>query len=373
MSRRHNVDVLPFELLPVPPAAPATRPPTDSNAPLSLQTFPVCTRPAVDEALLSWLLRLATRLGVSLTTLGQSCFGVDNCSAHSLWWYRPEQSVLKRISQCTGVRDAELGRMTFDKLASRYRDDEANERFCGRRYHNDPPRQRAFRFVVCRQCLSSDAEPYLRVSWLLGWLAVCPIHNTLMISRCDNCRCKCRIAHASSVIAFSPTTCTRCGDKLSIDNRPVSLSVLRLQASLLNAKREGVADFEGLGLFTWAEIVALFDVLQGMSWTAWTVDEHQREFDRYAFAVTDELPEARNVYGGRYGALRFLAWLTEGWPHGDGPVLGQRLLEQWLTCPRSRISQHLKRGGDVWCYAANDFGPAIRDRLRRLVTGRREG
>lgn len=368
MSRRRNVDVLPFELLPVSHTAPAPRPLTDSSAPLTLQTFPVCTRPAVDEALLSWLLRLAARLGVSLTTLAQSCFGVDDCSAHSLWWYRPGPSVLKRISQCTGAGIADLRRMTLEKHSPCYRDDEANERFCGRRYQNDPPRWRAFRFVVCEQCLSADAEPHLRVSWLLGWLAVCPIHNTLMISRCNNCRCKCRIACVSSVTTFSPTTCTRCGDKLSINNRLASSSVIRLQAWLLQAKHEGVAEFEGIGVFTWTEIVALFDVLQGMFWTAWTVDEHQRDFDRYAFSVTDELPEARNVYSGRYGALRLLAWLTEGWPHGDGPALGQRLVKCWLTQPRSRISQHLKRGGDVWCYGAEDFGPAIKDRLRRLLT-----
>ncbi len=262
--------------------------------------------------------------------------------------------------------------MTFEKFASCYRDDEANERFCGSRYHKDPPRWRAFRFVVCWQCLSSDAEPYLRVSWLLGWLAVCSIHNTPMISRCDNCRCKCRIAHRSSVIAFSPTTCTRCGEKLSTDNRPASSSVIRLQALLLRAKRDGVADFEGLGVFTWAEVVALFDVLQGMFWTAWTVDEQQKDLDRYALAISKEMLDARNVYGGRYGALRFLAWLTEGRPHGDGPALGQRLLEQWLTRPRSRISQHLSWGGEVWCYGAEDFGPVTKDRLRRLLTSCRE-
>lgn len=372
MSRRRNVDVLPFELLPVPHTAPAPRPLTDSSAPLTLQTFPVCTRPAVDEALLSWLLRLATQLGVSLTTLAQSCFGVDDCSAHSLWWYRPGPSVLKRISQCTGVRIADLRRLTLEKHSPCYRDDEANERFCGGRYQNDPPRWRAFRFVVCGQCLSADAEPYLRASWLLGWLAVCPTHNTLMIPRCDNCRSKCRIARSSSVTAFSPTICTRCGDKLSIDIRPASSSVVRLQASLLQAKHDGVAEFEGIGVFTWPEIVALFDVLQGTFWTARTVDEQQRDFDRYAVAAIDEWPEARNVYDGRYGTLRFLAWLTEGWPHSTGSTLGQRLLERWLTRPRSRISQHLKRGGDVWCYGADDFGPAIRDRLRRLVTGCRE-
>lgn len=372
ISHHRNVVVLPFESLPIADAVSASLPLTESSAPLSLQTFPVYVQPGAEEALLSWLLRFVTPLGVSLKTLEQSCFGVDDSNERSRWWYRPGSPVLRRISEYSGVRVAELGRMTFDDFASCYRDDEANERFCGRRYYNDPSRWRTFPFVVCGQCLSADADPYVCVSWLLGWLAVCPIHNTVMISRCNGCRCKCRIAYSSSPTTFSSTTCTRCGNKLPMDNRPAASSVLRLQASMLKAKREGAADVEGLGSFTWAEFVALIDVLQGMFWTAWTFDEQQRAFKQYAGAIANELPDVHSVYDSRYGALRFLAWLTEGWPHGTGSTLGQRLLDRWLTRPRSRISRHLQRGDDVWCYGADDFGSAIRDRLRQLAPDCRE-
>ena len=55
-----------------PAPRPARRPP-----------LPLYVEPAAEEALISWLLRLATRLGVSFHVLASEAFGIDDRSGHT--------------------------------------------------------------------------------------------------------------------------------------------------------------------------------------------------------------------------------------------------------------------------------------------------
>src|SRR6185437_14908764 len=94
-SHRRSVVVLQFEpidLVHRPAARPAKRPP-----------LPLYVEPAAEEALLSWLLRLATRLGVPFHVLAREAFGIDDRSGHTLWWHRPHPWTLARIAERTGV------------------------------------------------------------------------------------------------------------------------------------------------------------------------------------------------------------------------------------------------------------------------------
>lgn len=149
--------------------------------------LPLYVEPAAEEALLSWLLRLATRLSVSLRALMTAAFGVDDRTLGTQWWHRPPGWLLVRISEQTGVSIARLSKMTFEDFQPVYREDEASGRFTGRRYDSVAARSRGYRFVVCGQCLQSDATAYLRRVWLIGWLAVCPDHGTILIERCSVC------------------------------------------------------------------------------------------------------------------------------------------------------------------------------------------
>lgn len=149
--------------------------------------LPLYVAPSEDEALFSWMLRLATRLRCSMHALASCTFGIDDRYGHSRWWCRPHPWLLKRISERTGVEVARLRTMTFEGWAPIYRDDEDSGRFSGRRYDRPAPDHRTYRFVVCGQCLEGDAKPYLRSSWLIGWMAVCPIHGTQLIDRCPAC------------------------------------------------------------------------------------------------------------------------------------------------------------------------------------------
>jgi hypothetical protein len=341
-----------------PAPRPARRPP-----------LPLYVEPAAEEALISWLLRLATRLGVSFHVLAREAFGIDDRSGHTRWWHCPHPWTLVRISERTGVSVARLRSMTFAGFQQSFRDDEAPARFAGRRYDSRGREQRAYRFAACGRCLAQDARPYLRTSWLLGWVAICPHHGTILIERCKACGASLRVAPLALPASFSPTTCARCGSEL-LDgrDRPAHPAAVRMQTALLHGKQAGFTELDGLGRFTWKEIVALIDVLVGMVWTDLTLAEQEEIFLSY---TSDPLtrPRAEDaVYDCRHASLQFLAWLTEGWPESPGARVGQRMLIRWLTAGRNRLCRHLRSpSADPWTARAENFEPSIRERLRVLA------
>jgi hypothetical protein len=158
--------------------------------------------------------------------------------------------VLARIGERTGVNVARLRPMTFAGFAPIYRDDEASARFVGRRYDNSGPQQRGYRFAVCGQCLEGDATPYLRSHWLIGWLAACPHHGTILIERCGACGAGLRVAPFATEASFSPADCARCGESLlGGKHLPAHPSAIRMQTALLRGKCEGISELNGLGEF----------------------------------------------------------------------------------------------------------------------------
>ena len=287
--------------------------------------LPIYVEPERDEALRSWALRLATRLGVSLNALARGSFGLDATAADSPWWSRPDPWLLARISARSGVPVDQLRRMTFCKWRPNYRDDEASDRFCGRRFETGPPAaRRANRFAVCGECVTEDESPYVRISWLLGWTAFCPRHAVLLITRCPHCRVNLRFKAANSETPFTVRNCRRCGGELR-NNMPVPVSsrVLQLQAMLLEGKRDGLVNFEGIGDLNWTEAVVLVDVLIGMFWTGTTFEERGRMRAQYEYASQDLAAEEASPYHSRYGALHFLSWLTRGWPESEDTIVFQ--------------------------------------------------
>ena len=58
---------------------------------------------ASDEAMLSWILRLATRMRVSVNAIARQSFGIDVSREDSQWWCRPDRETVVRISERTGL------------------------------------------------------------------------------------------------------------------------------------------------------------------------------------------------------------------------------------------------------------------------------
>ena len=96
--------------------------------------LPFYVEPLHEEALFSWLMRLVTRMGVSMHALASCSFGIDDRYGHSRWWSRPHPWLLMRISERTDVGIARLRPITFEAFQPVYRDDEASARFAGRRF-----------------------------------------------------------------------------------------------------------------------------------------------------------------------------------------------------------------------------------------------
>lgn len=343
--------------------------PRPAFTPSPKRPLPFYVEPAPDEALFSWLLRLATRMGVSMHALASCSFGIDDRHGYTRWWCRPHPWLLMRIRERTNIGVARLRPMTFERFQPAYRDDEASARFTGRRYDAGSPGLRGYRFAACGQCLKEDAKPYLRLPWLIGWMAVCPRHGTVLMERCKACGASLRVAPFATTSAFSPATCTRCAKSL-LDQGEVSAhpSVMRIQASLLRGKSEGVTDVEGLGRFRWEEMVALADVLLGMVWTDLTLTEQERIFNLYISNSGDSAQEDDGIYDCRHGSLQFLAWLTQGWPNSPGAEIGRSMLVRWLTAHRNRLCRHLRPpGADPWSAGTTNFEPSIEQRLRVLA------
>lgn len=344
--------------------------PRPAFTPSPKRPLPFYVEPAPDEALFSWLLRLATRMGVSMHALASCSFGIDDRYGHTRWWCRPHPWLLMRIRERTDVDVARLRPMTFERFQPAYRDDEANARFTGRRYGAGSPKSRGYRFAVCGQCLKGDIKPYLRLPWLVGWMALCPHHGTVLIERCKACGASLRVAPFATTAPFSPATCTRCGKSL-LDQGEVSAhpSVTCIQAVLFRGKSEGIADVEGLGRFRWEEMVALADVLLGMVWTDLTLTEQERIVDIYVSSAGNAPLAEDGIYDCRHGSLRFLAWLMQGWPDSPGAKIGHSMLVRWLTADRNRLCRHLRPpGADPWSAGAINFELSIRDRLRVLAS-----
>ena len=365
-SRLLNAAVLPFELLPLEAsvAEPSPRPEKIDG-----RALPLHVPPLPQEGPFSWLQRLSTRLRVSFHTLASHTFGIDDRTGRTVWWHRPHPWTLARISQRTGVKISRLRHMTFETLQPTCRQDEDPGRFAGRRYDTRPPDSREYRFVVCAPCLEADATPHIRLLWQLGWLAVCPLHGTVLLRRCERCHAGLRVSPLATYTPFSPTTCNRCGESLLADRyRMAHPSVANLQGVLLEGKRSGATEIVGMGKFSWQETVALVDTLLGAFWTCTTLAERSAVVARYEDESLEE-PGPEQIYDCRHDSLGFLAWLIRGWPDGPGVRIGGEMLLRGLTRSPNRLSRHLTPiwKGYPWSPSPHDFAPEIVARLRKLI------
>lgn len=353
--------MLPFEQL-VPRVEPVARA-------TELRQLPLYVRPAPEEALFSWLHRLATQLGTSVHAMAREAFGVDDSAGQTLWWCRPNPWLLSRMSERTGIAVRDLRRMTLADLEPAYRDDEANERFAHRRYDAYLPDRRTYRFVMCRQCVDEGPQPYLRVPWLLGWLALCPKHEQVLITRCERCHAKLRVPPFRTHAAFAPEACVRCQESLlDGEDWPPNPLVVRLQRNLLEGKQHGRSSLPGIGELTWKELVALLDVLMGMFVTDLTGDEHHERLLGYQLDRNEEWRGYDTSLSSRYGSLLFIGWMLDGWPDSAGAQVGLEMVKRWASGKPNRISRHLgDQFAHPWSPGPHDIEPEVARRLLMLI------
>jgi transposase len=297
----------------------------------------VHAEPADGEALMSWIWRLAARLGVPTHTLIRCVFGVDSRYEDSLW-RRPDPMLLAQIERKTGVSCEHLLSMTFSALQPVVRDDEAIERLCARRFFAPTARRRAsHRWAICARCLREDTEPYLRQIWTLGWIAVCPRHKAILVSRCPQCRGTLRFPRDTYCTSFAADCCKQCDtDLAACEAQPAHEAVVRLQEALLLGKRCGFSQLPGIGEISWPVAIAAMDVLLGMVRVNTRALFRQRLYERINRDFDLRWHRAAGHWSQCYGSLVILAWLLERWPrhlHAAFTILQSprlnKLIDRW--------------------------------------------
>jgi hypothetical protein len=199
-------------------------------------------------------------LGVPFPVLIEHALGHKIPASQPGWWQQLHPWQFPRLAQITGVSVSRLREMTFINWSEPCRNDDAPERFSALRFKaRAPPTQH---FSVCPQCVLEDSEPYLRLEWMLGWIAVCPQHAVALIHRCPHCRCKLCIPPLRSPRTISTLRCSKCHQPLSPAARPSAhRKVIQLQAALIAAKRSGTCELALLGTMSWSHLLVLADSL----------------------------------------------------------------------------------------------------------------
>jgi hypothetical protein len=335
------------------------------------RALPVYVEPALDEALISWLLRLASRLEISPQVLASEGLGLTASDERWRWWLPLHPWVFKRMSDKTGVPVERLRQMTLASWAPDYRNDLEDERFAYRQACQGTGRvgekRRQARFVFCPECLTADQQPFVRLSWTIGWVALCPLHITRLVTRCERCQVKLRFPLHSWMGAFLPQTCLQCRDAVSFE-APLSahLSVLKLQQALLRGKRDGVVELDGLRPLSWQEFISLADIWVDIFWNDHL--PHDTEGFRKQFEVDFSL-ESSEPSDRRYRSLALLGWFLEGWPSGAGPQLARDILARWLegAYGSSQALRRNSRRSRPWHLRGQEIEPEIRASLRTLL------
>lgn len=286
-----------------------------------LRHLPIYLVPQADEALISWLSRLARRIGAQLFAVASAAsrfLVVDPRRLSEGSWQRPGPNFNKVISSMTGVAVETVRAMTFEDWVPVCRDEGVRGRLGTQFFRMARPADRGMRhFVVCPKCLAGDSEPYVRKTWTLGWVAICGRHSSVMLSACPKCFATFRLPVLSSLDSFRPEVCACCGATLTdAIAHEAHESAIQLQISLLDAKHHGRVTLVGLGVVDWAMAMAAIDALLGMVWIG-TLHNHRRKL---LTLIADDLgfDPFRRGMADNYGCLLILAWLLDEWPHRLG-------------------------------------------------------
>ena len=272
--------------------------------------------PAADEALASWLYRLAALLDLSALSFIRQAFGID--SRHDVeWWRRPYRDQIAILGNKTGLEPEQIANMTMKDWFSA-RDDERQGRFSAQRVLRRPARRAAERsMVVCPCCLRDADKPYIRRHWMIGWLAICPRHRCVLVSSCPSCSLGLRAASLGSRERVVIGRCDHCGFELGRASvRPALAAITALQDQLLDLKRNRIGALAPLGPIDWPTFTTIADVVMSVIWV--DTSDHAREvlFSRILRDLGMK-PDQRLCIGWpeNYGTLLILTWMFADWPN----------------------------------------------------------
>lgn len=277
--------------------------------------IPIYTEPMPDEALASWLCRLASKIGMSPLAFIRHAFGIDS-RGDAQWWRRPSREQLAIVAAGTGVGLERIAAMTLADW-SQARLDEHPGRLDAQYALHPPARHAADRYIAaCLRCLAEDKLPYVRRDWMIGWQAACPHHQCRLVHRCPVCAAELRIGDLGGREVIVMDRCRRCGTSWRELGAPAaSPAVIGLQGRLLDMKHRSAAVLPGLGRIDWATFMVIADLVAAAMWLETTDYHRERLFERILRDL--DMPAADRVlveWPSNYGVLLTLVWLMADWP-----------------------------------------------------------
>jgi hypothetical protein len=97
--------------------------------------------------------------------------------------------------------------------------------------------------------------------------------------------------------------------------------------------------------------------------------EQQAVFLMYTSDPHLQLTDQDAIHDCRHESLRFLAWLTEGWPDSPGAQVAQSMLHRWLMSTFNYLSPPLfTMYGQACTTGPTNFDPTIRARLEAMAS-----
>jgi hypothetical protein len=291
------------------------------------EPLPIYVRPQPNEALGSWWLRFGRRFGMSAQALLTAVIGSDLLLTRD-WSCRPAQELLTMTSDRTGIPLDSLRSMTMLDWQEPVFSDEVLGRFSGRRYVERLPRCPSRGLVVCPECFRLDPQPYIRLPWLIGWVASCERHELVMIGQCPGCRVPLRLPLPSSARPFAVGRCSTCAFDLRRTGTTDALpTAARLQELMLTGKRSGTVELAGIGVISWRDLILLSDVLLGMFWQR--IDADTRWWLCRSIALDAGASDSLDVWRSREGSLVLLEWLLGAWSGNSATGLVADLGRRW--------------------------------------------
>lgn len=156
---------------------------------LNRQLWPIRYKPFPDELLSCWLIRLAHGHGLKVQTFTNLLFG----NRRQVWNRDVDRLgpswLIEELSRRTGtpLETAEAGclRTLEGRLFLQFKLSGALPWVLTMgMYHR---KRAAFGQQFCPLCLSSDEVPYYRRSWRLAFMTICPLHEVMLLDRCQGC------------------------------------------------------------------------------------------------------------------------------------------------------------------------------------------
>lgn len=272
-----------------------------------------------NESFSSWFARTAAANGLRPRELHQILQPGGDRNPRDLDRYA-DVHLVHRLAECTDREVEALSQATF-------------RRWAGAVFENDdglnklawlPPAgrlngKRCFGQQLCPWCLRADAEPYLRITWRLSLVTICPVHQRLLLDRCPVCNEPFHILRMDNVREMRCSSCAADLRHFTADAAPVD--AVPVQQDLLRMIAEGwrtLGDYGPVYSFAVLEIMALLGrFLAGgphaYALRAWIADQVP------ALAVPPEtLPRAREgsllTPRARSVLVSMAHWLIGDWP-----------------------------------------------------------